>query len=648
MAVTGNTVTAVGDSLLISLSSPYKNIVSVQGYVDVVEGEDTANYFIKEFRWSKDNAVYSDFVDLTDTNLQNLLLDPTQPFWIQYKYTCAALESGHSLTFVSISLEVETSAGTIEQMPQYDCCNGNSNDPCANLVIDCCGADVWDPYAVQNNNYNQLSQVVSDLFGFCVTYYKTAADQRSKDVILKEYSLFNVIDSTNNLKILIPDNELPTKDIQFGPLGLDIPVIFEVHIVKTEFERVFGKGSRPEMRDYLYFPKMNRMYEVNSIAESDDFMYQSSYWRATLTVYQERTNISYSDVNIEEEVSALVSNLDTVFGEEVQLQETQVRKPDQYKTIGTGSNDYVRRILDKKLIIKSEKIYNNYTIVAKYIYELSSLIKNTIAVEYRYENGITVTDNRAFTFWVRPKYVNALSTNISITSISSTSQGLAQFTIASTASLTTGSIIRISGTQDYNGIQIVKDIISATEFSIEKDFVTSIFTNPRFRIEKEVTPFVYATNTTTPFSFTYTPSSVIVKFATKTYIFDLSASSLLLGESNWYAFVLNISNEFNQISLFIWESTSRTGIASASMTSELNNIYQETKVLGGTFSVSNSKWRLLGSSGDFTNFRIFKDPIQIEQQSLILSQYVVKDNQLSVLIDNASPELRLPTVNNPR
>ena len=244
MAVTGNTVTAVGDSLLISLSSPYTNVVSVQGYVDVVEGEDTANYFIKEFRWSKDNTVYSDFVDLTDANLQNLLLDPTQPFWIQYKYTCSALESGHSLTFVSISLEVVTSAGTIEQMPQYDCCNGNSNDPCANLVIDCCGAEPWDPYSVQNNNYNQFSQIVSDLFGFCVSYYKTAADQRSRDVILKEYSLFNVIDSSNNLKILIPDNELPTKDIQFGPLGLDIPVLFEVHIVKTEFERVFGKGSK--------------------------------------------------------------------------------------------------------------------------------------------------------------------------------------------------------------------------------------------------------------------------------------------------------------------------------------------------------------------------------------------------------------------
>ena len=89
-------------------------------------------------------------------------------------------------------------------------------------------------------------------------------------------------------------------------------------------------------------------------------------------------------------------------------------------------------------------------------------------------------------------------------------------------------------------------------------------------------------------------------------------------------------------------------MASATMTSELSNIYQETKVLGGTFSISASKWRLLGSSGDFTNFRIFKDPIQIEEQSLILSQYVVKDNQLSFLIDNASPELRLPTVNNPR
>ena len=61
--------------------------------------------------------------------------------------------------------------------------------------------------------YTQLSAMASNLFGFCVKYYKTKADQRSKDVILKEYSLFDVI-ASGDIKIMIPDNELPTRDIQ--------------------------------------------------------------------------------------------------------------------------------------------------------------------------------------------------------------------------------------------------------------------------------------------------------------------------------------------------------------------------------------------------------------------------------------------------
>jgi hypothetical protein len=652
MAVSGNTVTEVGDSLLISLSSPYLNVISVQGYVDVVEGEDTNNYFIKEFRWSVDNAIYSDYADLTDANLQALLLDPNQPFWIQYKYTCAALETGHTLTFESISLEVVTQAGTIEQLPQYDCCNGAANDPCANLVIECCGAGPWDPYAVQNNNYNMLSQVVSNLFGFCVSYYKTAADQRSKDVILREYSLFNVIDSSNDLKILIPDNALPTKDIQFGPLGLDIPVLFEVHIVKTEFERVFGKGTHPAMRDYLYFPKMNRMYEVNAIAESDDFMYQSSYWRVSLAVYQERTNIGFTDLNIEAEVDALTTNLEEAFGVETNLQETQVRKPNQYRTVGTGSNDYVRRILDKKLLIRAEKLYNNYTIVAKYLYELGTISEQQTAVEYRYTGGIETTENRAFTFWVRPKYINAISGNISITVIGSTTidgNVRATFTTAGANGLAVGNVIRVAGTQDYNGIQIIEAIISPTQFVIKKDYVSAVAPNPRYRAEKIVRPFAYENDLLQRnFSFAYTPSAIIIEFSGRTYVYDLNPSGLLLAESSWYAFVINVSNEFNQLSLFIWESEPRTGQNSASKTSDLKNIFQETKALGGKYAISNSKWKLLGSAGDITNLRIFVDPIQIEEQSLILCQYVVQDNQLAALIDNATPELKLPTVNNPR
>jgi hypothetical protein len=178
-----------------------------------------------------------------------------------------------------------------------------------NLVIDCCSGS-WNPYDISRavQTYKQLSAVTSNLFGFCVKYFKTSADQRSRDVILKEYSLFNVI-STAEVKILFPDNELPTREIQFNSLMMDFPVQFEIHIVKSAFEQVFGIGAKPEMRDYLYFEQyMNKMYEVDAIAEADDFLYSGSYWRVSLVPYQQRTAVLYPDKNIEELKNSLVSS----------------------------------------------------------------------------------------------------------------------------------------------------------------------------------------------------------------------------------------------------------------------------------------------------------------------------------------------------
>jgi hypothetical protein len=646
MAVTGTTVNEIGESILISLNSPYLNVREVLGFTDDVIGEDTANSFKKEFRWSKDNVIYSDYIDLTDPNLQALLLDPSNPFWIQYRYTVEALETGRTLTFVSISLEVETTAGTIEQVPQIECCDATAGDPCANLIIDCCGLEPWNPYQVQNNNYLQFSQIASDLFGFCVTYYKTAADQRSKDVILKEYSLFDVI-SSGEVKILIPDNDLPTKEIQFTSLGLDFPVIFEIHIVKTEFERVFGKGTHPAMRDYLYFPKMNRMYEVNSIAESDDFMYQSSYWRVALTKYQERTNVGFTDLNIEAEVESLTTGLEEEFGAEVVKEELDVRKPNQYNPIGTGSADYVRRILNKRLIIRDEKIYNNYTIISKYNYDLSTLDENDIALEYRYKDGFANTDNRTITLWFNPTYINPLSANSVISSFSDNG-GKLQITTTSTTSLAVGNWVRLYGSSSQNGIKRIISIDSLTQFTVDSSYSTFTFNNPRFRTEKEVKFFVNEKNSFDQFSISYTPSALILTVNSNFYIYDLMDEGITLLNGSWYGLVVNLSNEFNQLSAFIWKTEDITTTNRNNRGKELVNIYENTKSISPVSILGDSDWILLGSQTKATNIRIFKDPVQIEEQSLILSQYVVKDTHLSLLVDNASPELRLSRVENPR
>lgn len=650
MAVNGRTVDEIGDSIVISLVSPYLRVKSIVGYTDQVIGEDTMNAFDKEFRWSTDNVTYSDYQELNDSNLRALYLNPANPFWIQYRYTVTAIEPGHTMTFESISLEVMTEAGVLVQVPQYECCDTNSPSVCNNLVIDCCPDKVWNPYNIGAGvrTYQTLSQVVSNIFGFCVQYYKTQADQRSRDVILKEYSLFNVIEE-GEVKILVPDNALPTREIMFNPLMMDYAMdTFEIHIVKTEFEKIFGRGTRPEEGDYLYWPIMRKMYSVNSIANPDDFMYSASYWRVGLVTYQNSSNFIYSDVNIEESVNDLISDMDTKFEPEATEEYVQNAKPNEYRRVGTGANDYIRRILSKRLVIRDEKLYNNWTIIAKNYYDLATINPGEEALTYRYEYGIKAEEDRSINFWFRPKFMKPVYPNMLITGLSESPAGKLTVAISGTPSLSIGDIVVLSGTVDYDGASEVIEVTDG-DFTVSRAFVSdALRPNPKAFKEETCRFFVYDSDTENYFSISYSQDFFVIKVMDQYFYYDLRGKVMLL-KDRWYAAVINISNSFDQLSLFLWESQSQTGMNDPTKTAELSSVYTNTTVLSSKIELPDGqRWRILGCNMHLTNFRIFVKPVEIDQQSLVLSQYVVDDNQLADVIDNASPQLRLATVTNPR
>jgi hypothetical protein len=657
MAVTGSSTDTNGDQLLVSLQTPYENVTEVLGFTDSITGESTSCYYNKDFRWGIDGVTYSDWVQLTDANLELLVLNPANKFWIQYRYTQVG---DCTLTFNSIALEIVTDGGVICKIPQIDCGGVDGCSGALNLAFDCCEGG-WNPYDISRAGqmYTQLSAMASNLFGFCVDYYKTKADQRSRDVILKEYSLFDVI-KEGEVKIMIPDNELPTRDIAFNPLMMDFPVQFEIHIVKSAFEAVFGIGEKPQMRDYLYFKQfMNRMYEVDAIAEADDFMYTGSYWRVSLVTYQQRTNVGYEDTvpGLAAEVSteALVSNVEEKFRVERENEFKDVRKPNEYNTIGSQANDYVRRALNKKMTITEENVYNQWTIISKYHYALGTLAENTTGVKYRYTGGWTDAESRAFTFWFRPTYKSPIGKNILITSITNNAGEAMITTTGPQGALTlkSGDWISIRGTSSYNGIQPIKTVDFATNtITLDVDYIDGTITNnAKFNKEVSNTFISYDTDVVPTLSFvqlTYTANWFIIKFNDTYYKYDLSKSSVVLTTGEWYAATINLNNLAKQLSLFLYNTVELTGALNPDRTADLKNIYTNTQTIPAISIPEGYAWKLLGCQTDLTNIRIWSEPIEEELQELILSQYVVKDSHLALLLDNASPELLLPTVTNPR
>ena len=103
-----------------------------------------------------------------------------------------------------------------------------------------------------------------------------------------------------------------------------------------------------------------------------------------------------------------------------------------------------------------------------------------------------------------------------------------------------------------------------------------------------------------------------------------------------------------QLSLFLYNTVEDAQAINPDRTSDLKSVYIKTLTIPATGMVEGYAWKLLGCETDLTNIRIWSQPIEEELQELILSQYVVKDSHLALLLDNASPELMLPTATNPR
>lgn len=375
------------------------------------------NHFNYSYRWSQevsstDGGQMSPLYPLNiGTGPQDLLgqtFDPTKPLWIDVKAEVNALGDYNTITLLSVTFELETENGTIESCPQFcgDCSDPWSMSGCANIVIDC-EDEIYDPYNLQRprDTYREISELAANMWGHQVKYFRVEPDQRSRDVILMEYSLYNVMEE-GQLKIVVPDNAMPTQEFSFDIFGMGFED-FEVHITKGQFNTAFGLGASPRSRDYLYFPLMNRMYEVRSVSFADEFNMDMTYWRVMLTKYEERTSSIHTDSQVEQTVDDLVTGIDEVFGEEIQQEFDKITKPQQYQTVFSEVGDGIRHKIHNSLLIKDTQIRNKWTVVAKNIYDLSTVKDHGLdALTYKRKSELSTSDNLAITLWFRPGIVD--------------------------------------------------------------------------------------------------------------------------------------------------------------------------------------------------------------------------------------------------
>ena len=147
----------------------------------------------------------------------------------------------------------------------------------------------------------------------------------------------------------------------------------------------------------------------------------------------------------------------------------------------------------------------------------------------------------------------------------------------------------------------------------------------------------------------YNISLNYVNSQTNNILFRINSQSLIftdipiLVNSDWYAIVVNHMNEFNQASVHIWKMKYNPNLVPTGQlkTTDLSLVYTQTVDIIPEAVKCDKHFKLRSSTLNITNVRVWKESIEEENQPITLNQYVVRDNNLALLIDNAIPPLRM-------
>ena len=375
---------------------------------------------------------------------------------------------------------------------------------------------------------------------------------------------------------------------------------------------------------------------IDSVSEPDDFGYASSYWRVSLVPYQEMSSVQFENNSLMEDTESIIFSAEGKFAEEVQEEFEDIRKDSQLNDIGDfgEGQDLLRECLEPTLRIKSENIYNKWTVFSKQYYNLSSVEKGSNVVKYRYKENFTNNDERMITFWFRPKNVkNNVSENILLTEISESDNGIKVNVKNWNNLFQVGNYVKLTRTGSANGYRKIKEINKDYNYIVVegKYDMRARIMNCAKLVAYEVNSPLYIGR---DFSIEQNYNSISLNICDKHY--DFTFDNFDKFENRWYSVVIGLNKGIANVWLYDLIGSDK-----------IENIKSELKLISfasneiGKFEIFNGECVLYSCNLDFTNFRLWDKICEQELHDLILSQYVVDDSRNTLIIDNAQQELLL-------
>ena len=697
-----NSITFSKNYRIFSTTEPVKGITALTAFEEDLLITSPASLdlelnLIRSFRYSRNRLDWSLWYELSPTDLMSagdIAFDKTERYYFEIKYLYDDGTMFELPAILSIN-EIKIRFNSPITIPNVISPIVLSSDEKRTTIISTTDP-TFRPYEVDSaiSVFNELSYFTNVIYGHEVVYFRTVPDATSGDYIFKEWTIYKNIDM-KCLKVAVPKNAFPSSMPKYKEFGIDFEMPFEIHVDHRYFQSIFGAKSEPRRRDFLYFPLINRMYEIQGSYIHRGFMMAPTFWKIQLKKYNPNIDMLLTDES-RHFLDNVITSGEELFAENIEDAVKDATLPQQFQTI-SQSYDNARRAMHPEISLKPLKYTYNFASLIENYYDLvrvpsenqsykltndspaeaesinlenlpslddKIIISNDVILAYHnsdiyktWRNGALVTGDKNFQ-GTSTKYVRVRGPFDTLPNH-----------IGQTES---GRYIRLEAYRDlsYNKQQnvVTEDISGDTYISFLTGQTAIIYeANPIFNTST-------SQNLTFMCLFNIPSDGSSVKFLdgydseTNKGIkiegrFSLYSASLTTGDLEltvtinddenillindfksgvWHSLIISASNEFKQEAVYVYEILEDpTDIINHS---GLSLILSAQKSLPVSEFDLESYYALPASNMKITNLRLFKSVLQEEQHEFIISQQYIKDESMLIFIDNCKPQLNVPYI----
>jgi hypothetical protein len=399
-----NSLTFSKNFRIFSTVDPICKITEFTDFVEdlVIDSPNTLDLtkLTRSFRYSRNRLDWSLWYQVSPGNLgdaANIFLDDCDGFYFEVKYeyddgTSDELSTPIIINEVKLRFkQVESVANTYS--PKLVC----SDEKCTSIVQN--ANPSFRPYNVDSaiGMYQELSFFTNQLYGHQVVYFRTLPDSNSGDYVFKEWTLYKNIDR-KCIKVMVKDNAFPENTPKYTEFGIDFQLPFEIEVDHKYFQSIFGSNSEPRKRDFLYFPLLNRMFEIQGSYLNKGFMMAPTFWKIQLKKYNPNIDMLLTD-DSRSFLDNVILSADQLFSEEVEKDIKDSTMPAQYNKI-TTTFDSSRKAIHPDITQRPLKYTFNYAPLIENYYDLGNIsqVNSEPAIIYNSLPRFNMTDSKNLSF----------------------------------------------------------------------------------------------------------------------------------------------------------------------------------------------------------------------------------------------------------